>query len=127
MTASRLTKSCAGVVREEGAGALDERAAAGVGVGIAEEELGVGLGRDLFERGEERVGFGGGVLLEGDGVVGDEERGGAEVEATAGFDFFAGEQRAAAEVIERGCAGAMDAPGFFAHGDDALRGRRRSK
>ena len=37
----------------------------------------------------------------------------------AGGEFFAREEAAAAEVIEGGRAGVVDAPGLFAHGDDA--------
>ena len=35
------------------------------------------------------------------------------------FELGAGEQGAAAEVVERRRSGAVDAPGLFAHGDDA--------
>ena len=55
----------------EGAGAFDERVAAGIGVGIDEEELAGGFG----ERGEECVGFGVGVAEDSDGVPGGQERG----------------------------------------------------
>ena len=45
--------------------------------------------------------------------------GGREREAEARFERGAVEQRGAAQMVERGRAGAVDAPRFFAHGDDA--------
>ena len=48
----------------ESPGALDEREAAGVGVGIDEEDLAGRLG----ERGEEGIGLGVGVAQDGDRV-----------------------------------------------------------
>ena len=59
----------------ESAGAFDERVAAGVGVGVDEDELAGGLG----ERGEERIGFGVGVAQDGDGVPCGEDAWAAEV------------------------------------------------
>ena len=67
----------AGAGRRERAGALDERVAAGVGVGVNEEDLAGRLG----ERGEEGIGFGVGVAQDGDGMPGGDERGRRERQA----------------------------------------------
>ena len=66
----------------EGLGAFDERMAAGVGVGIDEDELTGGLGK----RGEEGIGLGIGVAKDGDRVPGGDESGRREREAEAGFE-----------------------------------------
>lgn len=55
-------------------------------------------------------------------MPGCKDGGFVEREVEIGFELGAAEEGGAAEVIERGCAGVMDATGFFAHGDDALAG-----
>ena len=57
------------------AGAFDKCMAAGVGVGVDEDELAGGLG----ECGEEGIGFGVGVAEDGDGVPRGENAWAAEV------------------------------------------------
>ena len=102
-------------------GALDERVAAGVGVGVDEDELAGGSG----EHGEESVSFSVGVSEDGDGVPGGEDGGRRESDAELGFDCIAVEKDRTGEVVEGGCAGVMNSAWLFAHGDDsAARGGR---
>ena len=61
-------------------------------------------------------------------MPGGDERGRREREAQPGFERRAVEQRGAAQMVERGRAGAMHAPRLLAHGDDApARGFSRSE
>ena len=66
----------------EGAGALDKRVAASIGVGVDEDEL----ARCFGERSEERVGFGIGIAQDGDGVPCGENAWRGEFEAEAFFE-----------------------------------------
>ena len=65
----------------EGTSALDERVAAGVGVGIDEDELAGHMG----ERREKCIGFGVGVAMNGDRMPGGQERGRRERERRVGI------------------------------------------
>ena len=68
--------------------AFDEREAAGVGVGIDENEL---AGR-LSEGGEEGIGLGVGVVQDGDRMPGDEQRGRRECKAELCFEGLTAQQ-----------------------------------
>ncbi len=95
--------------------ALHQTVAAGVGVGIAEDDLAF----DLSERGEERVCLLCGVLQQSYRMIGHDGWRRLEVDVECLLQFRSGQQLAACEVIERGGPGTMDPPGLFAHADDA--------
>ena len=108
---------CVGVALHKVAGALHEGVTAGVGVGIAEDDLAVAIWSSAAKRASASA------------VVSARIVTGCQATTVVGWlrsiwsscsSSACGAELAAGEVVERGRAGTVDAPRLFAHADDAV-------